>query len=933
MKSFRLFLYLALLLAVGVFFFNPQNIFAQADDPTQQIGSNQDPVEPPPVQQPFVAAPQNFFPAPVVPSAAPTCKADGQNCVQPGGNCCSKVCTAGKCGAPQVAAAPGVTTSAPVSTAAPVEQYQQCSKNAGCPKSLDALYKSRGEKCASSLSEFQSDPVKSHFWIEDPDITALGKSSERGRQFLNWTLTSNAIDNSILLKQIWANMRNIAFILIILVVALMGIGIIIGQRANFNIGVNLWSTGLRIGGVLLYIVFSATIVLILIQLSELLMRLFADSLSAKNLLNIFFGGAGGADNYTKFQGCRDLNIRMVESIKMETFLIKATNISYYTLASMLLARKILLWFLLFVSPFLGLLLPFRILRGIAVIWIEVFFQWLFYGPLVALFLAGTAFLWKFGIPFIFDFSQTGTVKGYVFPTAINIIIGGPGQVLSALNNANNVDTFVEYVITLIMLWGVIIFPWWLLRRIRDHGNGVLDAIKNILLAINGSFRSDKSPQQPLSPSALTWTTPTTRTLSKDKQTTSTVRFENMEDIKKATTSDIASTLNFSARSIQDIARVETDQSASNAYAVNFQNLKDPMKAETTTERVKYTSIRSELEARANKNDMEASHLLSGLSPEVQSQKILSTITYKAPVQISLSSDQINAIGRSVAQNYVIIQSLFHKTNVSEDKIKKLLEVLSQHSQDPDKEKVKSTAEREVGVSRADIDKVSGELKQILAKPSENIMTAIGLIGQEHGLSQSDVLSALRMILPDTQSVSEEGPDKFIDISKAVAIEDYEAVRSMWVNHYEKGEIPTTPDIHNRAEWIEKDVAFLTNTLNKLMSDNLAYKTAGLADVSQILPIFLINNFKGDELLAYLKAKLEAARQVGHQLTTEESIKKQLVAASEEFVDVATPHAEEKKKEMTTEETIDENEIENDKSNSTHDSALDAIVKKLTEDKK
>lgn len=33
--------------------------------------------------------------------------------------------------------------------------------------------------------------------------------------------------------------------------------------------------------------------------------------------------------------------------------------------------------------------------------------------------------------------------------------------------------------------------------------------------------------------------------------------------------------------------------------------------------------------------------------------------------------------------------------------------------------------------------------------------------------------------------------------------------------------------------------------------------------------------------------------------------------------------------MTTEEAIDEN----DTSNSTHDSALDAIVKKLTEDKK
>jgi hypothetical protein len=84
------------------------------------------------------------------------------------------------------------------------------------------------------------------------------------------------------------------------------------------------------------------------------------------------------------------------------------------------------------------------------------------------------------------------MDGYVYPTSIIVTYGGPAQrVLStvfnrpigALNNGNYVDTFAEYVITLIMLWAVTFFPWWLLRIFRDYCCEVIYAMKNILHAM------------------------------------------------------------------------------------------------------------------------------------------------------------------------------------------------------------------------------------------------------------------------------------------------------------------------------------------------------------------------------------------------------------------------------------------------------------------
>ena len=325
-----------------------------------------------------------------------------------------------------------------------------------------------------ALPALVDDPAHAHYWAEDPEITALGKANDRARQFVFWVMGRPANDDNPKLKEIWAISRNVAISFIILSAALMGIWITIAHRLRYRIigEFGVWESISKIVMSLLFISLSASIVLVLIQLSEILMKFFIEALGGKDLFNVYFGSSSKEAGYIGFIGCRDLNIRVNESIETQVFLLRLTNITYYIMGVMLILRKILLWFLLFVSPFLPILLNFPLIRNTGKIWIGVFFQWLMYGPLFALFLGATGAIWKYGIPFPFDFSKINSHLGYVFPNAIMLVYGGPAQIksgaINAFNSGNYVDTFVEYVISLIMLWAVIFFPWWLLRIFRDY---------------------------------------------------------------------------------------------------------------------------------------------------------------------------------------------------------------------------------------------------------------------------------------------------------------------------------------------------------------------------------------------------------------------------------------------------------------------------------
>src|SRR3989338_1949575 len=66
-----------------------------------------------------------------------------------------------------------------------------------CSSDLEQIYQEqgKGEECTVDYAKFKSDPAKYHFWIEDSEITAQGKSNDRARQFIYWVTTHAVNDN------------------------------------------------------------------------------------------------------------------------------------------------------------------------------------------------------------------------------------------------------------------------------------------------------------------------------------------------------------------------------------------------------------------------------------------------------------------------------------------------------------------------------------------------------------------------------------------------------------------------------------------------------------------------------------------------------------------------------------------------------------------
>ena len=93
---------------------------------------------------------------------------------------------------------------------------------------------------------------------------------------------------------------------------------------------------------------------------------------------------------------------------------------------------------------------------------------------------------------------------------------------------------------------------------------------------------------------------------------------------------------------------------------------------------------------------------------------------------------------------------------------------------------------------------------------------------------------------------------------------------------------------------------MTNILNKLLSADQTMRQQALDEVGFILPLFLINNLSGSQLLTYLKAKLSAAKQVKKSLLKKE-VGQVVTTAPEEFVDVARATTEQNQKHLEVDE--------------------------------
>lgn len=469
-------------------------------------------------------------------------------------------------------------------------------------------------------------------WQPDREVTAVGKSADRARQFLYWVFAKEhqPINGAPVLINLWSFSRNLVYVFVVLVIVAFGFSYIFLRRRAMSI--DLPPIVMKVGGVLLWATFSYVLVLGLVQVSEILMRFFIENVGGQDLFNVIFSGVNSEKNYINFIGYRDISFCNQESAGTGLFLIKMTTFTYNVMAILMILRNIILWFLLVLSPFLAILMPFVFIRNIGWIWIGVFFQWLFYGPLVSLFLVAITKIWIQGIPYAFNFSKVNQPEGQVFRTAINILYGGPAQTLSPGNSANYVDTYAEYIIALVMLWAAIILPWLLLRIFRDYCCAAIASAANTLSAIFDRLRQYPPPEKP---SPLTPTPTTTAGMAFDlpfRKTISEMKKEStsaMSEISKAATDQIAANLNMSVSSLADLSRFEMDMTRSSELSSTLSKIANPQIISQSAEREKYSNIRSELVSRATTGDKQAQNILTASSSDT-TQQVMAIPTVGGP---------------------------------------------------------------------------------------------------------------------------------------------------------------------------------------------------------------------------------------------------------------------------------------------------------------
>jgi hypothetical protein len=97
----------------------------------------------------------------------------------------------------------------------------------------------------------------------------------------------------------------------------------------------------------------------------------------------------------------------------------------------------------------------------------------------------------------------------------------------------------------------------------------------------------------------------------------------------------------------------------------------------------------------------------------------------------------------------------------------------------------------------------------------------------------------------------------------VSIEDYEEVKKTWQENYGKIEPPADPSGNplDRKAWLKQEVAQIPQIIEMLNAQDPAKQRQAKEMVSKVLPFLLLGGFSRQEIIAYLKAKLEAAKSV------------------------------------------------------------------------
>jgi hypothetical protein len=669
---------------------------------------------------------------------------------------------------------------------------------------------------ASTLGTTPSATCKVEDWECNSEVTFVGKLARRSLDTLDriianyqWFAVSDTDKaKGDPLQVLWVFIRNVVYAIIGLFI-LAAAFIIIYTRGE-NITVRRFIP--RFIGIIILVTLSYSIIQFIYIITDVIQGFFlrlpnGNFISSQNLLSVSF-------NYQEFIGLRRIGEKYDEAATISLILTKLTAASYFVMSAILIIRKVILWFFILVSPIFPLLIFFNPLRNTAKIWVGEFFRWTLYAPLFAVFLRGIVEIWQRYIPQGFDFQAQGAKAGtdVVYPTAINILLGGPSQPVSITNSLNLPDTFIQYAVALIMIWMVIIMPFILLRIFLSYFYG-MSLSDNSLVKYLARGVPPKTPPPPKSPSYTpSFKHPPMPPIVPPSGSTGLAR-SIFEEVQK---------------SISEPVNQQTQISQSNMQN-NMQNAMQNMTQQSQAGVRETTNIASSM-ANVSSGQLIFSAPIQS-TPELQNAitEILTMTSINIPTMRDISKYET-----------AMLSSGSNNNSQSKEEVNRLSEAINRIA---GKSPITTPGEQ------AKFSQVREKLVSESKKGNsvaDSVLKAAGPVGSNP--------------LPEENKVQQ------------VSQEDYEEVRKTWEQNYSTIEPPTGDDgkPQQRKAWLDKEKNNITIVIQLLQSQDPVKQKQGMDKVSQILPFLLLGGFSRNEIVTYLKAKLEAAKQVlGKAVSTQE----------------------------------------------------------------
>ncbi|HWY80200.1 MAG TPA: hypothetical protein VNW29_07620 [Candidatus Sulfotelmatobacter sp.] len=823
-----------------------------------------------------------------------------------------------------------------------------------------------------------TNPQTDSRWVIDPEVTFIGKNARRSGDFLNWTLQNY---NWVCVKQVSVGKSGlqcddsknpiasywslivlyIVVPLLFLVILATSIVIIVTRGKSLTI----MRFIPRFIAVVLLIVFSYSLLQFFYQFTDLIQGFFLRSnitspcppncISDKDLLYVGW-------DYNSFVGLRLLGDKYAESAFISLLLTKLTALTYFVMVFLLLVRKIVLWFFIIVSPIFPILLLYYPVRNTGKIWIGEFFRWLLYAPLFAIFLNGLVYLWRNQIPLVFNNPNIGKASAIEYPTAINILLGGPRQQVTPTNSVNLVETFALYVVSLIMLWIVILLPWILLQIFLDYAQNFAPgdtAVMKTLVNMATTRGGGPTPQPSGGGAAVSLPfvkkfsvpidlKPGPTGVAKEinaQGATIKASFAQPFTLPNATVNaQMLNAANVKLPSLRDIAKFDVALSSNdisklqdvNRYSEQLVRIANPIVVTNTIERNQVSEIHERIIQQSKRGNVMASSIMSAANASTHSMSTISNQKVKNMLQqmsnpslaTTTNKEKMSQLNQMLqkestqnrSQLATSILSVNEKTTDKE--VQKIKDQLMQTSNNSVSKVVTSAITQSTRSSRqvesvikgvanptavksADkerIAKLRGSLERA-SKSGNQLATSILAVNDKTSVNE---IEALQQRIQDAKVKGEPVAAEIAALASTTATttlpainrvqtvskEDYQAVKDMWKQNYQTQEVPQ--GITERAEWVKDDVTGIDETIALLSSSVQDKVQQGMDQVSNLLPFLLVGGFSQTEIVEYLKAKQDAAREVARLLVVEE----------EEKVSVGTKK-EHAQAEQTLAATVDE----------------------------